>query len=159
MKPRMLTNHNKGIFMKIQAHIIILLSSVMLLAGCSSKPEDPTPAIEATNKQFVENFLAGDEKAIAELYTEDAKIVAPGTPIVSGRGEIAKFWRGFMDTGVKDVTLKTLHASGSEDLAYEDGVATVLGKDGSPSGVRYVVVWKRVDGKWYLHRDIWNEGK
>lgn len=22
--------------------------------------------------------------------------------------------------------------------------------------VKYVVVWKRVDGQWRLHRDIWN---
>lgn len=144
--------------MKIQAQVVMLLSSFMLLAGCSSKPEDPTPAIEANNKLFVEHFLAGDEKAVAALYSEEAKIIAPASPIVSGRGEIAKFWRGFMDTGAKDITLKTLHASASGDFAYEDGAATVVGKDGSPSGVRYVVVWKRVDGKWYLHRDIWNAG-
>jgi len=144
--------------MQYRPHVVILLLSIVLLFGCSGKTEDPTPAIEAGNKAFIEHFLKGDEKAVAALYTEDAKIIAPGSPITSGRAEIAKFWRGFMDTGVKDITLKTLHASASGDLAYEEGAATIVNKDGSPSGVRYVVVWKRVDGDWYLHRDIWNVG-
>lgn len=139
---------------------VVLVSSSVLLSGCADKEsEDPTPAIEAGNDAFVENFLKGDERAVAALYTEDAKIVAPGSPVVSGRAGVAKFWRGFMDTGVKDFTLKTLDASASGDLAYEDGVATIIDKDGSPTAIRYLVVWKRVDGEWYLHRDIWNSGQ
>ena len=28
--------------------------------------------------------------------------------------------------------------------------------DGAVTEYRYVVAWKRVDGRWKLHRDIWN---
>jgi uncharacterized protein (TIGR02246 family) len=140
---------------------ITIAALVIALAGltaCSGGNADPTPAIEATNKVFVENFLKGDEKALAGLYTEDAKVVAPGAPVATGRSEIARFWRGSMDTGIKDLTLRTLHASADGDLAYEDGAVTILRADGTPVGARYLVVWKRIDGQWYLHRDIWNVG-
>ena len=32
----------------------------------------------------------------------------------------------------------------------------LVAKDGSQSQARYVVVWKRVGGRWLLYRDIWN---
>lgn len=139
--------------------LIALLPAFALLAGCSSQEADPAAAISQNNKAFVEQFLAGDEKALAALYTEDAKVIAPGVKVAKGRSEIAAFWRGVMDSGVKDLTLRTLEVESSGDMAYEVGAVSILGQDGSPSGARYVVVWKRMDGKWYLHRDIWNAGQ
>lgn len=144
--------------MKYHIAIVTLVVTMGCLTACSGGNADPTPAIEATNKVFVENFLKGDEKAVAALYSEDAKVVAPGAPVATGRSEIARFWRGSMDSGIKDLTLRTLHASADGDLAYEDGAVTILRADGTPVGARYLVVWKRIDGQWYLHRDIWNVG-
>jgi ketosteroid isomerase-like protein len=34
-------------------------------------------------------------------------------------------------------------------------MATPDGKS-ETARIKYVVVWKRVDGAWLLHRDIWN---
>jgi hypothetical protein len=41
-------------------------------------------------------------------------------------------------------------------LAVEDGAVRLVAADGTASESRYVVVWKGVDGRWRLHRDIWN---
>jgi ketosteroid isomerase-like protein len=43
------------------------------------------------------------------------------------------------------------------DMAYEVGKLTLKGEDGTvlDSG-KYVVIWKRENGQWRLHRDIWN---
>ncbi len=140
--------------------VVTFLASLTLLTACAgSKASDPTAAIEAGNQKFVEHFLRGDEKAVAALYTEDAQVVAPGAAIAQGREAIGKLWRGAMDSGIKGLALKTLHASAVGDLAYEDGEVTILREDGTPTSARYLVVWKRIDGQWYLHRDIWNMGQ
>lgn len=136
-----------------------LAASLVLLVSCSGETtSDPTAAIEASNKVFVEHFLKGDEKALAGLYTEDAEVVAPGAPIARGRDEIARLWRVSMDSGIKGLALKTTQASADADLAYEDGTVSIVRADDSTVSARYLVVWKRVDGKWYMHRDIWNVG-
>lgn len=145
--------------MRYHLPLAIMMLTAGLLTACGGKDKDPTSAIEAANKVFVQHFLAGNEKALAALYTEDAKVIAPGSKVAKGRAEIAVFWRGVMDSGVKDLTLRTLEAEADGDLAYEVGAVSILGQDGSPSGARYVVVWKQIDGSWYLHRDIWNAGQ
>jgi uncharacterized protein (TIGR02246 family) len=100
--------------------------------------------------------MRGDSKAVADLYTEDAKVIAPGSDIASGREAIAAFWQKGIDSGAKEVKLATDRVESAGDMAYEDGVVTVVGADGKPSPARYVVVWKRDGGSWKLHRDIWN---
>jgi len=41
------------------------------------------------------------------------------------------------------------------DTGYEVGEATLAVTSGT-AVVKFVVVWKKLDGKWLLHRDIWN---
>jgi len=127
--------------------------------GGSVKPaaaEDVRAAVEAGNRAFVAAFLAGDARAVSTLYTQNARVVAPGSPLAIGRPEIEAFWRGVIESGVKDVALATEHVESSGDLAVEDGTVRLVAKDGTVNVDRYVVVWKQVDGRWKLHRDVWN---
>ena len=42
------------------------------------------------------------------------------------------------------------------NLAYEVGAYALKTKDGKVADRgKYCVVWKRVNGQWLLHRDIW----
>ena len=114
-------------------------------------------AVNAGNYFFLKAFAARDAQAIADLYTEDGRVVAPGAPPAVGRAAIAAFWAGSM----KDTTavrLETLSVEAAGDLALEEGVAHLVANDGSESAARYLVVWKRVGRRWHLHRDIWNVG-
>jgi ketosteroid isomerase-like protein len=55
------------------------------------------------------------------------------------------------------LVLTTVDVEAEGDLAYESG--TFLMADGAGRMVdrgKYVVVWKRVQSRWKLHRDIWN---
>ena len=114
-------------------------------------------AVDAGNYFFQKFFEARDAQAIADLYTEDARVIAPGAEPAAGRAAIAEFWAGVMkDT--KSARLETLSVEFDGDLAFEDGVVQLTAHDGSPSSARYVVVWKRVGRRWHLHRDIWNAG-
>ena len=51
--------------------------------------------------------------------------------------------------------LHTLDLELAGDTAYEVGEAALTLSSGA-TAVKYVVVWKKVDGQWRLHRDIWN---
>ena len=136
------------------------------LAAASLLVSSPVPAgaegirdaVEAGNRAFIEAFLRGDSGAVAALYSEDAEVIAPGAPVARGRAAIAAFWQGSIDAGVSDVALETADVESAGDLAIETGTVRLVAKDGTPSAARYVVAWKRVGGKWLLHRDIWNAG-
>jgi len=138
------------------------LVAVLTVAGIgigiagAARADAVRDAIEAGNRAFVAAFLRGDAKAVSLLYSEDARVIAPGAPAASGRAAIAAFWQKTIDSGVKDVRLETLEVESSGDLASETGEVALVAKDGSPSRARYVVVWKRVGGRWLLYRDIWN---
>lgn len=128
----------------------------VLLHGTSARSDDVRAAVEAGNRTFIAAFLRGDAQAVAELYTEDAEVIAPGAPVARGRSAIAAAWQKAIDSGVKDLTLNTANVESSSDLACETGIVRLVAKDGGITEGRYVVVWKRTDGKWKLYRDIWN---
>jgi len=137
----------------------LVAALVLIGIGISSAParaDAVRDAIEAGNRAFVAAFLRGDAKAISLLYSEDAKVIAPGAPATSGREAIAAFWQKTIESGVKDVRLETLDVESSGDLASETGSVRLVAKDGAQSQARYVVVWKRVGGRWLLYRDLWN---
>ncbi|OKO66835.1 hypothetical protein AC630_41245 [Bradyrhizobium sp. AS23.2] len=94
---------------------------------------------------------------MAALYTEDAKVLPPDAPIVSGRKAIEEFWRTHANAlGLIDATLKTIDLEIAGDTAYEIGEADLKLSSGQAK-VKYLLVWLRSrDGQWHAHRDIWN---
>ena len=53
--------------------------------------------------------------------------------------------------------LNTSEVESAGDLAYEVGTYAMKTKDGKVADRgKYCVVWKRVNGQWFLHRDIWS---
>ena len=136
---------------------IPFLVLAFVLAAATARA-DLKADIEAQNAAFRTAFLSGEASKVAALYTKEAQVVAPGAPIAAGREAIATFWKGAMAV-VKDVKLATTSVESDDDLAVEDGVVTLTAPDGSTSTARYLVVWKHEDGKWKLHRDIWNTAK
>jgi ketosteroid isomerase-like protein len=56
---------------------------------------------------------------------------------------------------LKEVRLSTLDFEQAGDTGYEVGEATLAVSSGT-AVVKFVVVWKKEDGQWRLHRDIWN---
>jgi uncharacterized protein (TIGR02246 family) len=136
---------------------LVSLVIATLCTGMAVRADDIRAAVEAGNRAFIAAFLRGDARAVADLYTEDAQVIAPGAPVAKGRAAIAAAWQKSIDTGVKDLTLDTAEVESSADLAAETGTVRLVARDGAVTAGRYVVVWKRSDGAWKLHRDIWNE--
>ena len=132
----------------------LVLVSVSLATPSSA--DDVRAAVDAGNRAFTAAFVRGDAKAVSELYTEDAQVIAPGAPVAKGRPAIAAAWQKAMES-VKDVRLETADVESAGDLAVETGTVQLTAKSGALTNERYLVVWKRAkDGQWKLHRDIWN---
>jgi len=112
--------------------------------------------IAAVNRQFEDAARKADLDRLASLYTPDAMAFPPDGPIVKGRDNIKQMWGSVaQQMGLKDVRLSTLDFEQAGDTGYEVGEAT-LTLSGGTAVVKFVVVWKKVDGQWRLHRDIWN---
>ena len=132
------------------------LATASLLYGSPVRAGEVRAAVEAGNRAFIAALLRGDARAVADLYTENAQVIAPGAPVARGRSAIAAAWQKAIDAGVKDLKLDTAHVESGGDLACETGTVRLVDKDGAVTEGRYVVTWKRTSGKWKLHRDIWN---
>ncbi|WJR79274.1 SgcJ/EcaC family oxidoreductase [Bradyrhizobium sp. NP1] len=113
--------------------------------------------IDEANRSFGAAVARKDYAALAALYTEDARLLPPDAPIVSGRKAIEGFWRSAADAlGLTNVTLKTVDLEVNGDTANEIGEADLKLTSGQAKA-KYLVVWRRErDGQWRLHRDIWN---
>jgi uncharacterized protein (TIGR02246 family) len=117
--------------------------------------------ITAVNRLFEEAVRKGDAERIAGLYTPDAMALPPDGPVVKGRDNIKQMWASAMkQMGLKDAKLDTLDLEIAGDAAHEVGEATLRletepGKR-QTAVVKFVVVWKRLNGQWRIHRDIWN---
>lgn len=141
--------------------LLVLAASVLILGGGQALAQSAEEAIRNNLDAWEAAFDAGDGKALADLYTEDAVLLPPGAERVEGRGKIAEFWQGAIDSGLEDPDLEAVEVVESGDLAYEVGRLSITapGEDGEPTPVsgKYVVIWQRGDdGTWRLHRDIWN---
>ena len=137
---------------------------MIAIAGCQKAAVDTTAdvaAIRAGTSAFAEAYNAGDADALAAAYTEDAVILPPNAPAISGRAGIREFWAADSENaraaGLKFVFPGDGPAEVSGDLAYESGSFQVVDASGAAVVTcKYIGVFKKVDGKWLLVRDTWN---
>ncbi len=130
--------------------------AVTLLVQSAAAVADVREEIEEANAAFIAVYGSSDGKAVAELYTATARVIPPGAETAAGRKAIAAFWQDSIDEKLEILALETRDIELAGDTAYELGVLRLRNPDGSETVSRYVVVWKRVDGAWKLHLDIWN---
>jgi uncharacterized protein (TIGR02246 family) len=136
--------------------LVVALIAVLVSYGTVARSDQPRESIESKNRDFAAAFMRGDAEAVAALYTEDGQLLPPGAAVVEGRSAIAAFWKGAIDAGMKELALETVEVESAGDLAYEVGTAKIVAGEGQVTQDRYLVVWKRENGEWRLHRDIWN---
>jgi len=114
-------------------------------------------AIADANKDFMVNFNRGDAAGMADLYTDDGQVLPPNSDFVIGKEAIQAFWQTLMDMGIKEAKLDIVEVEEQDDLAVEVSKYTLQGEEGQVLDQgKYIVIWKREDGQWKLHRDIFN---
>ena len=147
--------------MRLAAKAALICAVGILTAGIPSNASAQNAAvkaaIDAANKKFGEALAAGNTAAIAGLFTDDAIVMPPNGETVTGRPAIEKLFQALVAAGIKDIALTAKELESHGDAATEIGVYSV--KDGTGKEIdrgKYMVSWKRVQGQWKLHRDIWN---
>ncbi len=117
-------------------------------------------AIAAGNERFMAAFARQDAAAVAELYTENAKLLPPNSDILEGRAAIQAFWQAVMGMGIASAQLEIQEVDAVGDTAVEVSLFTLYTADGTVADYgKYIVEWKRVKGQWFLHRDIFNTSR
>ena len=116
----------------------------------------------ATNNRAFESAIAtGNVDAIAALLAPDVIALPPDGPMVTGREAVRQFWASTIrEHGVTSCQIITDHLDIVGDVASEVGHATMTTAPQNGTSetacIQYVVVWKRLNSRWLLHRDIWN---
>lgn len=118
---------------------------------------DPAELIALANARFMATFEAGDKEGFSSLYTEDAILMLPNIAPLAGRTGAMQFLGSLKERGVARLRLSTHELEHSKDMAWERGMAEALSATGEIVGrSKYIVIWKRTNDGWCLHRDIMN---
>jgi uncharacterized protein (TIGR02246 family) len=113
-------------------------------------------AVEAGAAAWMEAFNAKDIDAMAAYYAEDAVLLPPNAPAVFGRDAVLASVKEMFASGL-GVELEDLEIKVENDLGYKAGRYRVISEDGSlMDRGKYIEIWTKEDGRWVLHRDIWN---
>ena len=120
--------------------------------------DDVKAEMEASNKMFTQAWEKKDAVGVAARYTADAQLFPTGSEILKGNAAVQAFWKAGIDVGMAATAkFTTLEAEQHGETAIEVGQAELLDAQGKNlDTVKYIVIWKKVDGKWKMHRDIWN---
>ena len=83
--------------------------------------------------------------------------MGPNEPSHEGRSKIQTVYEGFIQAGANKLDLITTGVWGDENLLAEEGLFTFSDKEGKQLDKgKYIVLWKKADGKWKLFRDCYN---
>jgi ketosteroid isomerase-like protein len=156
--------------MRRSIRMLTLSWSLAMAAGCNqpaSTAQSPAAAgadeaaIRAGTVLWTDAYNAGEVDKIVALYTEDAVVMPANAPALIGHAAIKDFLtkdiaaakaEGLTDKdGVGDVGI-------SGDLAWHAGTSSVSNAAGKTIETgKYIEVWHRINGKWLMIRDIWND--
>jgi uncharacterized protein (TIGR02246 family) len=114
-------------------------------------------SIAAGNDRFMATFKSGDAAGMAALYTEDEQVLPPNSDFVTGQQAIQAFWQALMDMGIKEAKLEIVEVERHGERVIEISKFKLLGEGETVLDEgKYIVIWKQDQGRWKLHRDIFN---
>ena len=133
--------------------VTFLLTLVMPVAALA----DTKSQIEARAKEWLDKYNAGDAAGVAAIYDEEGRLLPPQAEPIAGRAKVQEFWQAVMGSGVKGAAFEVLEVHAAGDVATEVGNYVMKGAEGQElDHGKYIVVWKKRKGSWFILRDIWN---
>ena len=112
--------------------------------------------IDEAHQKLVDVFATQDAEAMAALYTQDAQLMPPNADFITGNAAVGAFWGSMFSAGFDALTIETLEVYGDGNSAAEVGLWTLYLNGENFDNGKFIVIWKKVQGKWYVHRDCFN---
>lgn len=145
--------------MKLCVAVLLLLAATVAVAQTNSSADEK--AIRDIDKQWAAAAQKKNLEGAVAPYAESGSLLAPGAPIATGAKQIRDTWQHFLsDPNIESVNFgpTKVEVSKSGDMAYDTGWTEIKTKSGTDKG-KYVVVWRKVGGKWKAVADIFNSDK
>ena len=150
----------------IRGSVFACVALAVLAVGCGSQaPKHDAAAdkatLEATDATWFAAFTRGDSDSVANMYTEDAVVMPPNGPAITGRAAIKSAMAAMINemAGGK-MTMKSSGHTGSGvdgDLGWISGTYALADSTGANMDTgKYLTVHRRVNGQWLFVRDTWN---
>ncbi|MBI2781295.1 MAG: nuclear transport factor 2 family protein [Chloroflexi bacterium] len=118
----------------------------------SARVSTAMDAIAAARANFMDALRRGDAIALAGLYGEDARLLAPVAEPLRGRNDATAFWGAGLDIGVTSIALEPDEVEIFDALAWEVGRYALhvepAGADPIVDRGRYLLVYALDAGQW-----------
>lgn len=93
-------------------------------------------------------------------YAEDAELLVPNRPGITGKAAIARFWQEMFDMGLTKILLNSTHVEVSGDLAHARGQSAFTFTSGGEvrqDKGKYLLTYRRQqDGSWRVVAEMYN---
>ncbi|NSL91222.1 nuclear transport factor 2 family protein [Chitinophaga sp. Mgbs1] len=127
--------------------IIPALSCIMTLFSIAGKAQSSSGTLEEAKKAIAlcnaQHFalFAKNDGSILSLYTEDACLLMPGSPMRCGREGLLKFFNDAYAAGSRSGNITTLRIYGDgQEYVTEEGLTQVFDGNGKMMGAgKYIV--------------------
>jgi uncharacterized protein (TIGR02246 family) len=134
-------------------HVLAILL-VLALTACDRQPARVFP--ETAVKEWEDARSARDANAMAEVYTEDAKVLPPDAPVVEGRAAIRTFFRNLFEARPEPADFDEREIVVLGNYTWRQGIYSLPLPGGSIEYGKFIQLWKRENGVWKLHRSMWS---
>jgi uncharacterized protein (TIGR02246 family) len=140
---------------------MVLLGASLACSGVQrSDPKVGEQAIRDLVTSWNGYLTTRNDSAIAALYADDAVLMPPAMPRVTGRENIRRFWAQIWPLkAALTLTTASVRVAQAGDLAVEEG--DWVWSAPSPTGDqldkgKYLVTWIRTTAGWRVMQDMWN---
>ncbi|MEO5624274.1 MAG: DUF4440 domain-containing protein [Dokdonella sp.] len=141
----------------VAAGLVAFVGSLSAAAPSNATDE---AAIRAQSINWAKAYNGGDAAAVAAQYADDAVLLPPGAPGVSGRTAIQAFFtKSIADSHASGVVMNINPATDvgvAGNTGWESGTYTATIKGAVVESGKFLSVSRKVHGTWHYVRDTWN---
>lgn len=134
----------------------ILLTSMNLNKVGKNDLDDARKAIAASNAVYFQSFVENDPAIFINRYADDAVILAPNGPALSGKAAGLKFFRkAYDEIGLRNGKFITtaVYGDGTEYVTEEGLWQSFDAKGKMFDDGKFLVLWKKTQKGWKMFRD------
>lgn len=140
--------------------IVAVAGAIAMVSTAVAAASADETAIRAQTLAWGKAFNGGDAKGVTAQYADDALVMPPNAPAVSGKAAILDFFTkevaGAKAGGAVFVINPKTDVGVSGKTGWESGSYKVTVKGAIVETGKFLSVSRKKDGRWLYYRDTWN---